>query len=252
MPLYKTQAVVLRSIKLSEKDKLVTFLTRDFGKIKCVAKGARRLKSRYGASLEPLSHISMVYFGKQNQELFSLNQCDILHSFQSIREDHQKLYTAIYFLELADNLMADSHPEPAIFDLLLTLLDKTRSQTDIETLCRLFEIRIMVLAGYGPRLNHCIVCKSVPRSLWVGFSYSQHGIICEPCQGQHFSEIKIKNGSLNYLKKLLTLDINHTERLKIPKESEAEIESVTHRLILSRLGRELKSYPFIKQMAAMK
>jgi len=251
MPLYKTQAVVLRGIKLSEKDKLVTFLTRDYGKIKCVAKGARRIKSRYGASLEPLSHISMVYFGKQNQELFSLNQCDILHSFQSIREDHQKFYSAIYYLELADVLMAEAHPEPGIFDLLLTILDKTRSQTNMETLCRLFEIRIMVLAGYGPRLNHCIVCKNIPKSLWVGFSCNRHGIICEPCQGRDLTEIKIKNGSLNYLKKLLTLDINHIERLKIPKESEAEIENVTHRLILSRVGRELKSYPFIKQMAAM-
>jgi len=250
MPLYKTQAVVLRSFNLSEKDKLVTFLTRDYGKIKCVAKGARRLKNPHGAALEPLSHISMVYFGKQNQELFSLNQCDILHSFQSIREDHRKLYTAIYFLELADNLVAEAHPEPGIFDLLLTLLDKTSTQTDMETLCRLFEIRIMVLAGYGPRLNHCLLCKEVPRSLWVGFSYNRHGIICESCQGREFTETKIKNGSLNYLKKLLTLDINHTERLKIPRESSAEIENVTHRLILSRLGRELKSYPFIKEMAA--
>lgn len=251
MPLYKTQAVVLRGIKLSEKDKLVTFLTRRYGKIKCVAKGARLLKSRYGASLEPLSHISMVYFGKQNQELFSLNQCDIIHSFQSIREDHQKFYSAIYFLELADTLMAEAQPEPEIFDLLLAILEKTRSQTNMETLCRLFEIRIMVLAGYAPRLNRCIVCQGIPKSYWVGFSYSRHGIICEPCQGPDFAEIKIKIGSLNYLKKLLTLDINHTERLKIPKDSELEIESVTHRLILSRVGRELKSYPFIKQMAAI-
>lgn len=250
MPLYKTQAVVLRGIKLSEKDKLVTFLTRDYGKIKCVAKGARRLKSRYGAALEPLSHISMVYFGKQNQELFSLNQCDIIHSFQSIREDYQKFYSAIYYLELVDMLLAEAHPEPGIFDLLLAILDKTRSQTNMETLCRLFEIRIMVLSGYEPRLNQCIDCKSIPKSLWVGFSCNRHGIICEPCLGRDRTEIIIKNGSLNYLKKLLTLDINHIERLKIPKESEAEIENVTHRLILSRVGRELKSYPFIKQMAA--
>nr|NIQ03547.1 DNA repair protein RecO [Nitrospinaceae bacterium]NIR57438.1 DNA repair protein RecO [Nitrospinaceae bacterium]NIS87905.1 DNA repair protein RecO [Nitrospinaceae bacterium]NIT84774.1 DNA repair protein RecO [Nitrospinaceae bacterium]NIU46948.1 DNA repair protein RecO [Nitrospinaceae bacterium] len=62
-------------------------------------------------------------------------------------------------------------------------------------------------------------------------------------------ETRIQSGTLNYLRKFLTLDLGHTGRLKVPKEVEAEIESITHRLVLARLGRELKSYPFIKQMA---
>ena len=84
MPLYRTQAVVLKSMKLSEKDKLVTFLTETHGKVKCVAKAARRLKSRFGASLEPMSHVSLIYFGKEHQDLYRLNQCDIIQSFQDI------------------------------------------------------------------------------------------------------------------------------------------------------------------------
>ncbi len=78
MPLYRTPAVVLRSMNLSDADKIVTFLTRKFGKIKCVAKAARRMKSRYGASLEPMSHLSLIYFGKENQSLYKVSQCDIV------------------------------------------------------------------------------------------------------------------------------------------------------------------------------
>ena len=251
MPLYKTRAVVLKSFNLSEKDKLVTFLTEHHGKVKCVAKSARRLKSRFGASLEPMSYVSLIYFGRENQELYRLNQCDIIQSFQEIREDPDSYYTAIYFLDLAGQLMVEAHPEPEIFQLLVRALRETGQTETLGPLCRLFELRIMSHAGYTPRLLKCIVCQKEPKSLWVGFSYSRHGIVCEPCFGREPVETRITSGTLNYLKKFLSLDINHVRRLKIPGEVEREIEAITHRLVLARLGRELKSYPFIRQMAEM-
>jgi DNA repair protein RecO (recombination protein O) len=249
VPLYKTQAVVLKSMKLSEKDKLVTFLTETHGKVKCVAKAARRLKSRFGASLEPMSHVSLIYFGKEHQELYRLNQCDIIQSFQEIKESPDLFYTAVYFLELAGHFIVEGHPEPEIFRLLVRSLHESGKVDNMELLCRLFELRVMAHAGYTPRLRKCIVCRREPQSLWVGFSYNQHGIICESCFDKEPVETRIKSGTVSYLKKFLSLDLNHVHRLKIPKELEAEIESITHRLVLARLGRELKSYPFIRQMA---
>lgn len=93
MPLYRTQAVVLRSMNLGDADKIVTLFTRDYGKVKVVAKAARRIKSRFGACLEPMTHLSLIYFGKEHQDLYRLNQCDIVHSFQKVREHPQKFYT---------------------------------------------------------------------------------------------------------------------------------------------------------------
>ena len=95
MPLHKSEAIVLRSINLSEADKLVTFMTKQFGRVKCVAKSARKIKNRFGAALEPMSHIRLIYFGKENQTLYRLNHSDIIHSFQPIREDFQKMKTRI-------------------------------------------------------------------------------------------------------------------------------------------------------------
>jgi DNA repair protein RecO (recombination protein O) len=249
VPLYRTQAVVLKSMKLSEKDKLVTFLTENHGKVKCVAKAARRMKSRFGASLEPMSHVSLIYFGKEHQDLYRLNQCDIIQSFQEIKENPDSFYTAVYFLELAGHLVAEAHPEPEIFRLLVRSLQETGEAGSLGILCRLFELRVMAHAGYTPRLRKCISCHKEPQSLWVGFSYNQHGIVCEPCFDKEPVETRIKSGTVNYLKKFLSLDLGHIHRLKVPKEVEAEIESITHRLVLARLGRELKSYPFIQQMA---
>lgn len=237
MPLYRTPAIVLRSMNLSDADKIVTFLSRNYGKVKCVAKAARRIKSRYGASLEPMSHLSLIYFGKENQSLYKVSQCDIVQSFQSVRENHHKFYTGIYFLELADSLTAEAHPEPNIFDLLIDGLKQVQIQDDLETLCRFFEMRIISLAGYKPRLNKCIQCNKVPQSRQVGYSFSRQGIVCGTCMNDVGYETRINNGTLGYLKKLMSLDIQRTDRIKIPKGTEAEVESITHRLILSRLGR---------------
>lgn len=249
MPLYRTRAVVLKTLNLSENDKLVTFLSETHGKIKCVAKAARRLKSRFGASLEPMSYVSLIYFGREHQELYRLNQCDIIQSFQEVRENPDSFYTAVYFLELADHLVAEAHPEPEIFRLLVQSLNEAGKTVTPGTLCRLFELRIMSYAGYTPRLKKCIACNRQPQSRWVGFSYIHHGIVCEPCFGKEPVEIRIQSGTVEYLKKFLSLDLNHVHRLKVPQEVETEIESITHRLVLARLGRELKSYPFIRQMA---
>jgi len=251
MGLYRTNAIVLRSIKLSETDKLVTFMTEEFGKVKCVAKGARKIKSRFAGSLEPMTYVYLIYFGKENQQLYSLNSADIIQSFHLLRDDFQKLYTGIYLNELVDAMTAEVQEDRQIFRLLLDSLHALQNQNNLETLCRMFEIRLLSVSGHRPELNHCVACKTMTVNGWVGFSYSRRGIVCGRCMNNTPAQIKFTTGTLNYLRKLLTLDINCSGRLKFPKGMDEEVEKVTHRLILAHLGRELKSYPFIKNMAAL-
>jgi DNA repair protein RecO (recombination protein O) len=248
MPLFHSEAIVLRSINLSESDKLVTFMTKKYGKIKCVAKAARKIKNRFGASIEPMSHIRLIYFGKENQNLYRINHSDIIHSFQSIRDDLQKIYTGIYFSELIDTLIPEMHPDSNAFRLFNEGLQTLESVDSLSTLTRIFEIRLISLAGYTPQLSHCSICKKSDYTTRIGFSFERRGIVCEPCSFQVQPEIRFQAGILKYLKKLKTMDIKHANRLKFPKDSELEIEQLIHRFILSYTGRELKSYPFIKNM----
>lgn len=248
MPLYKSEAIVLRSINLSETDKLVTFMTDRYGKVKCVGKAARKIKNRFGAAIEPMSHIRLIYFGKENQTLYRLNHSDIIHSFQPIRDDLRKIYTGIYFNELVDTLAPEAYPDPNTFRLLLESLLALQAMDSFNTLSRLFEMRLMCLAGYTPQLSHCSICKGSAGTERIGFSFEQKGIVCEPCSFKTQPEIYFKIGTLKYLKKLKTMDAQYASRLKFPKGMEQEIEQLTHKLILSHIGRELKSYPFIKNM----
>ena len=240
MPIFHSEAIVLRSFNLSEADKLITLMTNRYGKIKCVAKAARKIKNRFGASIEPMSHIRLIYFGKENQTLYRLNHSDIIHSFQEIRGDLQKIYTGVYFIELIDTLTPEMHPDLNVFQLLQNGLKALETIGSIDTLTRIFEMRLMCLAGYAPQLNHCTTCKKVDYTTKIGFSFERRGIICELCS--------LQIGILKYLKKLKTIDIKHANRLKFPKGTELDIERLIHRYILSHTGRELKSYPFIRDM----
>jgi len=249
MALYKTRAIVIKSMNLSESDRLVTFMTENHGKVKCVAKGARKAKNQFWGALEPMSLIHLIYFGREHQSLFRLNHSDIIESFQTIRDDFDKLYTGIYFLDLIDAMILEGHWEPKVFALLYQVLAALNQQTELEPLRRLFEIRLLSLSGYKPQLEHCVLCRKSPANGMIPFSYAHNGILCNSCSNNARIDIQFSIGTRNYIKKLLDVEIKTCERLKFPKSQTEEIEKVTHRLVLSHLGRELKSYPFIKNMA---
>jgi len=249
MPLYKTQAIALKSINLSESDRLITFLTENHGKIKCVAKGARKVKNQFWGSLEPMSQVNLIYFGKENQNLYRLNQADIIDSFLTIREDFEKIYKGIYFLELIDSIILEGHQDRRIFKLLQQSLYALRQQSELDSLIRLFEIRLLSLSGYKPQMDHCVICKTVSENSIFKFSFIQNGILCMNCSRRVSIDIEFTTGIRNYIKKLMDVEIKSCERIKIPKNQIEEIEKVTHKLVLSHLGREPKSYPFIKTMA---
>ena len=249
MALYKTRAIVIKSMNLSESDRLITFMTENHGKVKCVAKGARKAKNQFWGSLEPMSLIHLIYFGREHQSLFRLNHSDIIESFQTIRDNFDKLYTGIYFLDLIDAMILEGHWEPKVFELLYQALAALNQQNELEPLRRLFEIRLLSLSGYKPQLEHCVLCRKTPANGMIPFNYAHNGILCSSCSNSARIDIQFSIGTRNYIKKLLEVEIKTCERLKFPKSQIEEIEKVTHRLVLFHLGRELKSYPFIKNMA---
>ncbi|MFQ5780403.1 MAG: DNA repair protein RecO, partial [Nitrospiria bacterium] len=119
MSLLSTRAIVLGSIKLGEADKLVTFFTTERGKLKGVAKGARRMKSRFGASLEPFTHCDLVVFEKGGEKLARINQSDILHSYQRLREDWRGIHSALLMTHLVQRMTPEGQPSRPIYRLLL-------------------------------------------------------------------------------------------------------------------------------------
>jgi DNA repair protein RecO (recombination protein O) len=155
MPLYTADALILRTYKLAESDRIVVFLTRDRGKKRGVAKGARRPKSKFVGALEPLTHVRLAYFEKEQRELVSLNYSEPARSALS-SGTIEGLGCAAYFAELIDEWAAESHEDERLYRLGVSMVDALAGGVPPEPLTRYFEYWLLSLQGVYPagRVQH--------------------------------------------------------------------------------------------------
>ena len=149
MPLYSADAIILRTYKLGEADRIVVFLTRDRGKKRGVAKGARRTKSNFVGALEPLTHARVAYFEKERRELVNLNYSEASRSALS-SGTIEGLGCATYFAELIDEWAAESHEDERLYRLGVSMVEAIASGVPSEPLTRYFEYWLLSLQGVYP------------------------------------------------------------------------------------------------------
>ena len=149
MPLYSADALILRTYKLGEADRIVVFLTRDRGKKRGVAKGARRTKSNFAGALEPLTHVRVAYFEKEQRELVNLNYSEASRSALS-SGTIEGLGCATYFAELIDEWAAESHEDERLYRLGVSMVEAIAAGVPSEPLTRYFEYWLLSLQGVYP------------------------------------------------------------------------------------------------------
>ena len=178
MPLYKEQGIVLRSVKLGEADKIVTILTQGSGKVRGVAKGIRRTQSKFGARLEPLTHVSLLMY--QGRNLDTVTQAEIIVPFLRIRGTFDLIAAAETMLEAADKVAEEHERNVRLFLLLLAGLRALEAgPRDPAAVAESFLLKLLSLSGFHPALSGCAVCGSRERLEW--FSASQGGVVCNDC-----------------------------------------------------------------------
>jgi DNA repair protein RecO (recombination protein O) len=175
MPLYKEQGLVLRSIKLGEADKIVTVMTQGAGKVRAVAKGIRKTTSRFGARLEPLTHVSlMVYRGRGS--LDTVSQAEIISAFRPIREDLGLFAAGEAMLEAVDKVAEEHERNVRLFLLLLSGLRALETRPpQPEAVAESFLLKLLSLSGFHPSLTACAICGRPNPTL---FASGQGGAVC--------------------------------------------------------------------------
>jgi len=181
-----SEAIVLRTYPLKEADLVVSFLTRDQGKLRGVAKRARRTKSPFGAGLERLSQVRMAYFQRETRELVNLDSCDLMVSQFRLVSDYRAGVALDYFAEVADHLLPPNEPNERFFRLLMTVLEHIRGGEGEGAIWRAvtyFSLWAVRLSGLLPELNVCLGCGSV---LEPGdrafFMRGRAGLMCAECR----------------------------------------------------------------------
>ncbi|MBI3609714.1 MAG: DNA repair protein RecO [Nitrospirae bacterium] len=240
MSLFETEAIVLKTIRLGEADKLVTILTAKKGKVKAVAKGARRPRSRFGAALEPFTHCNVILFDKKPTVLMRMNQADILHPFIRIREDLERIGAAARMVQLASAILPEGEANPKIFSLLQAGLGKVERNDHLEWLVRVFEIRCLKHAGYQARLDHCLICHNELDAKPVYFSPKNGGTLCGSCARTISDPLEfVSSGTISLLRLAARMNWAGLFRLKATPKMLQEVKNVMDAHLTYVIGRPL-------------
>jgi DNA repair protein RecO (recombination protein O) len=188
MPARVSEAFVLQTWPFKEGDLIVSFLTRDFGKLRGVARRARRPKSGFGSGLERLSHIKMSYFHRENRELVNLDSCDLLHSQFGLLNDFASACALDFVAEVSEQLLPAAEPSEKYFRLIAAILEHLRSTDPHPTwkAVTYFSLWAVKLAGLLPELHVCLGCGSwlehIENTQRAFFSRQRAGLYCHECR----------------------------------------------------------------------
>ncbi len=251
MPLHTTQAIVIRSFNYGEADKILTFLTRDFGKLRGIAKGARRSRKRFQNVLGLFSHLRLIFFDREGMGLVRVESGDLLDAFPNLREDLKKIFYGHYYLELVDEMAGEREANPGAFDLLLFFLKTLNSAPPGEEQMRMFEIRMLALFGYRPHLKHCGLCKRSWVDLQKGstfFSVEQGTLICGECSRGGEKLLPLSLGTARLIDQIAQVELGQLQRLRFTTQALSESRKLLSTFITHQLGKELKSLKAIREM----
>src|SRR5579864_4592080 len=158
MPLRETEAIVLRTYRLGEADKIVSVFTRQFGRMRAVAAGAQRPKSRYGGTLEPLTYVRLWLFERESRDLVRLNSAELVESFFQMQREYRVQIAAQYLAEACERLLPERELNERAFRLILAVLRGLKRSGEIERPMLYFNYWLLRLGGILPDLEHCASC----------------------------------------------------------------------------------------------
>jgi DNA repair protein RecO (recombination protein O) len=185
MPARETEAIILKTFPLGEADRLVSFLGRTSGRIRGVASGARRVKNRFGSTLEVLSHVQLWYVEKETRELVRIQQCELLESFHKAQSDYGLSTGLAVVSETAELVLPEHEAAEPMFRLILLTAREIERRNDWTMALSYFAFWTVRLGGWLPRFDRCTVCGTTFGDHPAFHSALDPGLVCEKCRRAH-------------------------------------------------------------------
>ena len=248
--LYKTEAIVLRSMDLGEADRVLTVLTPRLGKLRVIAKGIRRSRSRLSGGLEPLSDVHLVLAVGRTFDV--VTQAAIEDPHLGLRDDLHSTAAAWYVAELVDRFCeanSDSHAAFVLLGQALAGLDASPGLVSREVVARWFELHLLDAMGFRPELTNCLQCGAGIEPAGNTFSPVAGGLIGPECAHEALGARPISPEALRVLRHLQRSQLSAVLRLSLPAAVQREAERILHAAVSAVLERELRSRDFLDQVA---
>jgi len=242
----KTDAVVMSRRGLGESDRLVEFYTRDFGKVRGVAKAARRPRSRFGSALETFTLGRLLFFDTGRSDLVRVDHFDIVQSFVSVRESLERLGRGAWMLECVMRLSADRDPQPPLYGLLVRALRALDRAESPERVAACFGLRAVDLLGHRPRIDRCVGCGRVFPFPDPVLDVTEGGLVCTGC-GAGSDAMPLSASMVGVLKRLRISRWEEALHLPFAPAVATGLSVLVDGLIVRLAGQPSRSARFLAQ-----
>ena len=243
---FRSEAVILRRSDFGEADRLLTLFTHDFGKIQAIAKGARKPQSRKTGHVE-LFMRSKCFFAR-GRDLNILTQAEMVNGYAALREDLVKATYALYAVELLDRFTVEEDKNIQLYDLLANTLERLTTAVDVLLAARFYELRLLSIAGFQPRLFHCAACGEPIEDQDQFFSAEMGGLLCPACHLSDRQARPITAVAVKVLRYLQTRPWETVAHLQLKRPLLHELEQILHFYLTHILERNLTSVDFLHRL----
>lgn len=240
----KTEAIVLKSFDFRETSRIVTFYTRNYGKVKGVLKGIRKDPRKFGSSVDRFSLNDIVFYQYRNSDIHLVSQCDMRDYYFALRQDIKKMNAASYILELVDAIMPVEQKNEEIFELISQYLASLVQAKDISKLVYLFQIKTLVYSGFRPHLDTCVKCERRIQGQ-TRFSIQLGGLVCEVCRPPNMDAALVSKGTVASILHIEQSKWEQSLKLGLSDVIKRELKFVLNNFLVFHLEKNLKSAKYL-------
>ncbi len=248
MPVHESEAIILQSYPLGEADRLVSFLSRTMGRVRGVAAGARRTKSRFGSTLERLSHVRIWFFERPSRDLVRINQCELIESFLDAFRDYASGVALAIFSEVTEAVLPEHEASDPNFRLLLLSAQAVKKTGKPELAMAYFTLWTVKLGGWLPPLDACARCgRALAASEAAYFSRSASALMCGKCRVPGLRVISV--AALAAARRMLSERLDKLNEEMIPPRAARELSDVMLDVIEHQIDRKLQARELLEKPA---
>ena len=245
MALGKSAAVVVGSFPLGESDQVVTFFAREYGKVRGVAKASRRMRSRFGGSLQLFTLGQLIFFDTGRSDLVRVDHFDVVEPFARVRDDLDRLGQASWIVECVARLTADRDPHAALYGLLTRSLRAVEGAVGPARVAVCFGIRCLDALGHRPRLDQCVACgRPYP---FARPALDEGGVVCERCAATIAGATPVSPAAVAALARLRAA--RWEEALSQPLgRTEGELKTALEAHMTRLIGQPTRTVKFLREV----
>lgn len=245
----KATALVLRVIDFSETSSVVTLLTREWGKVRALAKGGRRPKGPFESALDLLALCRVVFVRKSSEALDLLTEAKLERRFRGRSGDLASVYAGYYVAELLGALTDDYDPHPELFDAATATLADLSGEGSLSAIVLRFELTALRHLGHQPALAQCAECGQPVEAVGrVPFGHLSGGVLCPRCRPGKLQVVAVSAGVIRALERLADPDSSTWRRLELTAAVRNEARAVMNRYVSTILGRPARMQPYLGQL----